>query len=428
MAVEECEGGVRLRTSSERGILREPWHKTILTGMVFAIVLLARSQGTLSSNEAMRLSEFIRTHDEEILSEWEGFARTIGPAGGMDIAALRDHAHEMLTVIAQDLETPQTEGKAADKSRGLSDAKEGPDTPAQSHGSGRAESGFTFEQMVSEYRALRASVIRLWAEKKKQLQASDITDMIRFNEAIDQALAESTSRYVGDLDFTKDTWLGILGHDLRTPLGAIVTGAQFIMETTPLPPPADTLLPRILSSGERMTQMIDDLLDFTRSRLGASIPIARTAVDLGPVISDAVDEIQASAPDATLKVEKSGDLRGEWDGPRLSQVLSNLLSNAVHHGSRGTPITVTVRGEAEKVVFSVHNQGPPIPRNQLGRIFHPLSRTATASLDPHHLGLGLYIAERVVTGHGGTIEVASTEEQGTTFTVTLPRRPLLGPP
>src|SRR5687768_12746670 len=137
----------------------------------------------------MRLSEFILTHTEEILSEWEAFARTIGPASGMDIAALRDHAHEMLAVIAQDLETTQSREKASEKSRGRSDAAaKGPETPAQSHGAGRAEGGFTFGQLLSEYRALRASVIRLWTEEKDELQASDVTDMVRFNEAIDQAL------------------------------------------------------------------------------------------------------------------------------------------------------------------------------------------------------------------------------------------------
>src|SRR5688572_23615010 len=111
----------------------------------------------------MRLSAFILGHPEEILVEWEAFARSLVPADSMDIAALRDHAWGMLSVIAHDLETPQTPSERADKSKGLSDAAAGaPDTPAQAHGSERAESGFTFEQMVSEYRAMRASVIRLW--------------------------------------------------------------------------------------------------------------------------------------------------------------------------------------------------------------------------------------------------------------------------
>src|SRR5687768_6665227 len=153
----------------------------------------------------MRLSAFILANSEQILAEWEAFARTLVPDGSLDIAALRDHASAMLTVIAHDLETPQTHREGSDKSKGLSDAGDGrPDTPAQSHGSERAESGFTFEQMVSEYRAMRASVIRLWTATRGRLEGADIQDLIRFSEAIDQALAESTTRFSEELNYTRD--------------------------------------------------------------------------------------------------------------------------------------------------------------------------------------------------------------------------------
>jgi signal transduction histidine kinase len=372
----------------------------------------------------MRLSQFILTHTEEILSEWEAFARSIVPSG-MDIVGLRDHAREMLEVIARDLETPQTPRQESDKSKGRSDADPDPstpDTPAQAHGSGRAESGFTFEQMVSEYRAMRASVIRLWTVETGELKGSDIEDLIRFSEAIDQALAESTSRFTADLDYTKETFLGILGHDLRTPLGAIVTSAQFMLEVADLKPPADTLMPRIVSSGMRMSRMVDDLLDFVRGRLDGSIPIVRRDVDLRGVLEEAIGEIRGSRPDATVFFETSGDLRGEWDSARLSQVLSNLLSNAVSHGSADTPITVRARGEADEVVLSVHNRGRPIRKDQLPLLFDPMKRKSAAARDSDHLGLGLYITERVVSGHGGRIEVESNDERGTTFVVRLPRQ------
>jgi signal transduction histidine kinase len=373
----------------------------------------------------LRLSRFILANSEKILSEWEAFARSIVPAGKMDIAALRDHAWEMLAVIAHDLETPQTLREGAEKSKGRSDADPDPatpDTPAQAHGAGRAESGFTFEQMVSEYRAMRASVIRLWIVETGELKGPDIEDLIRFSEAIDQALAESTSRFTADLDYTKETFLGILGHDLRTPLSAIITSAQFMLESADLRPPADTLMPRIVSSGTRMNQMVDDLLDFVRGRLDGSIPIVRREVDLGRVIKDAIEEIQASRPEAAVFLETCGDLRGEWDGARLSQVLSNLLSNAVSHGSTDTPITVTARGDVDEVMLSVHNRGRPIPKDELPLLFDPTRRKPTVARDADHLGLGLYITERVVVGHGGRIEVESSQERGTTFTVRLPRR------
>ena len=134
----------------------------------------------------MRLHQFIREHTEEILVEWEAFARTVQIAESMDIAALRDHAREMLMVIAKDLETPQTAGEQSDKAEGKSDALDQgpPTTAAQEHGAGRAGSGFTIEQMLSELRALRASVIRLWTKRERQLAESDLEDMTRFNEAI----------------------------------------------------------------------------------------------------------------------------------------------------------------------------------------------------------------------------------------------------
>jgi signal transduction histidine kinase len=376
----------------------------------------------------VRLSEFIRYNSEKIISEWEAFARSLDPDGTMDVEALRDHAQGMLTEIARDLETPQTEREGKDKSKGQSDSDEtGPDTPAQEHGSGRAESGFTFEQMVSEYRAMRASVIRLWSEATGELKKADIEDLIRFSEAIDQALAESTSRFVEDLDYTKEIFLGILGHDLRTPLGAMITSAQFMLELDDLNPTQHKLTTAIQSSGVRMTRMVDDLLEFTRGRLGVSIPVERGELDLEKVLRDAIEEINASRSDNPVILKTSGDLHGEWDGARLSQVLSNLLSNAVGHGSAGTPVTVTAQGDADQVAFSVHNQGRPIPQQDIKQIFNPLRRSPSASRDSEHLGLGLYIVERIVAGHGGTIGVESSEVLGTKFTVRLPKRPASPP-
>lgn len=374
----------------------------------------------------MRLSEFITANLERILSDFEAFARDIAGPDTMDITALRDHAAGMLEVIARDLETPQTKLEGSDKSMGRSDASlEAPDTPAQEHGAGRATSGFTFVEMVSEYRALRASVIRLWVEEAGELKAEDLEDLVRFNEAIDQALAESTERFSDDLDRTRDTFLGILGHDLRSPLGAIVTSAQFMLNEVEMPPAAHKLTTTILRSGNRMNQMVGDLLDFTRGRLGVAMPVTLSPMDLSDVLENAVEEMKASRPDAEITLESSGDLRGVWDAARLRQVLSNLLSNALNHGGDDGPIAVVAHGDVERVVVSVHNDGPPIEADRIGGIFDPLTRHPTGSQDTGHLGLGLYIALQVITGHGGTIDVDSSSENGTTFTVCLPRRPAL---
>jgi signal transduction histidine kinase len=391
---------------------------------LFAFVA-RRSELELVQTLTVRLSEFIRANCEKILAEFEAFARSIVPTHSMDIAELRDHAQQMLTVIARDLDTPQTKLEGKEKAKGQSDASESeasPDTPAQEHGAGRATSGFTIAAMVSEYRALRASVVRLWTEGKGELNAGDIADLIRFNEAIDQALAESTLRFMGDLDQTRDTFIGILGHDLRTPLGAIITSAKFMLDVGELTPTTQTLASTIVSSSRRMNEMVGDLLDFTRSRLGAAIPIEPADTDLGQVVRGTVEESLAARPDVVIKLDMIGDLRGEWDPARLSQVFSNLISNAISHGSTGTPITVTAKPVADQLVVSVHNHGTPIPSDQFEQIFDPMSSSVAASRNSNHLGLGLYIVEQVVVAHGGTVEVASGKAEGTTFTVRLPRR------
>jgi signal transduction histidine kinase len=377
----------------------------------------------------MRLADFILANREPILAEWEAFARTCAPASQpMDITALRDHASEMLTVIAADLATPQGRHAQAEKSKGRARADDpAATTAAEEHGSGRARSGFTVEQMVAEYRALRATVIRLWTRAQGELAAAEVEDLTRFNEAIDQSLAESVSRFTQDVEEAKETFLAILGHDLRTPLGAISSSATFMLETGELEEPHRTLAMRIAGSATRTVAMVGDLLDFTRSRLGGGIPVARTEMSLGKVVRDVVNEIAAAHPERQIRVDTRGEQQGCWDGARLSQALSNLIGNAVQHGADGTAVTVEIRGEGEGVAVVVHNRGTVIPPEQLDGIFNPMKarqspRKASARGPTGSLGLGLYIAEQIVTAHHGRIAVESSEARGTTFTVHLPRR------
>ncbi|MDQ3698602.1 MAG: sensor histidine kinase, partial [Gemmatimonadota bacterium] len=246
----------------------------------------------------MRLADFIETNSEPILAEWVAFAETCGPAGRtMDVAGLRDHAAEMLANIVIDLRTPQTGAEQVAKSKGNAEpGPEGKDTAAEVHGAGRAESGFSVGEMVSEYRALRASVIRLWTKASGSLTSADLEDLMRFNETIDQALAESIERYTLDLDRSKEMFVAILGHDLRTPLGAVMMGSQFMLDTGELEEPHLTLTTRIARSAKRMNQMVGDLLDFTRSRLGSGVPIVRRRMDLSKEASHAVEEMAAAHP------------------------------------------------------------------------------------------------------------------------------------
>ncbi len=376
----------------------------------------------------MRLADFILGNREPILAEWETFARSCAPASGpMDVAALRDHANAMLSVIAADLATPQGPFAQSEKSKGHARAEDpNTRTAAGQHGAGRAQSGFTVAQMVSEYRALRASVIRLWTEAEGALDSSDIEDLTRFNEAIDQALAESVLRFNQDVEQAKETFLAILGHDLRTPLAAIQTSATFMLETGELEEPHRTLAARIGGSARRSVTMVGDLLDFTRSHIGGGIPIVRAEMDLGKVVRDVVDEIAAAHPERPIRVDTRVTERGWWDAARLSQALGNLIGNAVQHGAEGTTVTVEVQGTEEQVTIVVHNRGAVIPADQLDGIFNPMrtrrARRTTAVGGPTgSLGLGLYIAERIVRAHDGRIDVESSEAAGTAFTIHLPR-------
>ncbi len=373
----------------------------------------------------MRLADFIATNTEPILAEWVTFARTCGPAETMDLAALRDHALAMLAVIVTDLRTPQTMAEQAAKSKGDAESSpESPDTAAEVHGAGRAESGFTLDEMVAEYRALRASVIRQWTAASGSLTGADLEDLMRFNEAIDQSLAESVTRYTENLDQSKEIFVAILGHDLRTPLSAVITSSQFMLDTGDLIEPHHTLTTRIARSARRMNDLVADLLDFTRIRLGSGVPLARADMELATVVRHAVEEMRAAYPACVLELDAADDVRGEWDAARISQVLTNLLGNAVQHGAPTAPICVTVRGEAKAAVVRVHNRGPAISPTALPGLFDPLKRLRSGEPAAHrsgNLGLGLYIAERIVTAHGGTIDVDSSDEAGTSFTVRLPR-------
>lgn len=375
----------------------------------------------------MRLADFIEKNTEAILTEWVAFASASGPAGeAMDLTALRDHAVEMLNIIVKDLRTPQTKSEQKEKAEGKSDTgPETADTPAEVHGAGRAASGFTLGEMVSEYRALRASVVRLWVKTCGTLSGDDLEDLMRFNEAIDQSTAESITRFTQDLDQSKEMFLAILGHDLRTPLGAVIMSSQFMLDKGNLPEADRALTERILRSGRRMNQMIGDLLDFTRSRLGGGIPIVRQPMDLAKAGREAVDEIAGAQPDSKLTFTSVGDAHGDWDPARLGQVLTNLLANAVQHGKTGTDIVVTVDAKGDDVVLRVHNSGPPIPKSVVKGLFNPLKLTKPGDAAAHgssSLGLGLYIAERIVTAHGGSIQVESSADAGTSFTVRLPRK------
>jgi signal transduction histidine kinase len=378
--------------------------------------------GFLTPSAMSRLAAFIRDNTEHILSEWETFARSLPEGGSMNTAALRDHAAAMLEGIARDLERPQTPGEHAQEAKGKTDAGDDASAAAQGHGAGRAERGFSVAEMVAEFRALRATVIRLWTEQQGEIAGADLDDASRFHEAIDQAIAESITQYTRELNRSKDRFLAILGHDLRTPLNAITMSANFVLETGERREPTIRLMKTIVRSAKRMNQMVGDLLDFARGQFGQGIPIVRGETDARRVVDEVVAEVAASNPKARVHVEATGDLHGQWDSTRLAQALTNLITNAVQHGSSESPVNVAAHGMRGEVAISIHNRGPVIPAGQLNRFFGGVGQDNAERAGGEHLGLGLYIVHEIVKAHGGTVAAMSSTE-GTTFAIHLPRHP-----
>jgi len=369
------------------------------------------------------LATFIRENSAPILSEWEVFARSIPLGAEMSRRSLRDHARAMLEVIATDLETPQTEREQSDKSKGLAEVDRRLVTAAADHGSERAEGGFSVVEMVAEFRALRASVVRLWTQQERTLGAAELEELIRFNEAIDQALAESLARYSRAIDETRERFLAVLGHDLRSPLGAIVTSTRFLQEVGGLTPEQTLLIGGVESAGRRMNQLVGDLLELALNRLGDGMPIARSTVDVGATVASVVAEVRASYPKARIESSAKGDLTADVDGARVAQALTNLVANAVQHGDAASPISVAAHSDEADIIIAVHNRGAPIPPEELGGIFEGMKRGAAGNRDRRHLGLGLFIVDKIVGAHGGDIAIDSSAAEGTTFTVRLPKRP-----
>ena len=217
----------------------------------------------------------------------------------------------------------------------------------------------------------------------------------------------------------REEFIGVVGHDLRNPLSAIRTGGHLLMKRAGLAERDTAVARRIVSSADRMSRMIDELMDFARGRLGGGIPLQRTLVDLHALCRDVVEEAQ-TAHGRAVRLLVSGTSHGHWDHDRLGQLLSNLVGNALQHSADGTLVTVTARDDGDHAVVQVNNAGTPIDRDDIEHIFDPFRRGDRAA--SAGLGLGLYIVERIVHAHGGAIDVRSTEADGTTFTVRLPRR------
>jgi len=371
----------------------------------------------------MRLSQFLTENAEEILKEWDAFAATVTHEGkALDKKALRDHAAEILRAMSRDLATPQSTSEQEEKSKGLA-VRASARSAAETHADSRMMAGFAIDAMITEYRALRASVLKIWSASGGGTTTDDLRDITRFNEAIDQSIAESVGRYTHQTKKSTDLFLGILGHDIRNPLGTIMMAAEVLIRSGKIS--AKAAAP-IVNSAVRINAIIEQVVDFTRAQSEGVMPVERTPGNLADQLFKVVQETQVRYPSRTLQLRSAGNFDGSWDEGRIGQLLSNLLGNAFLYGAREGAVTVDLSSTHKEVIFSVHNEGSPIPQGDLGRIFEPMARGSLSEYggerrEPSGLGLGLYICREIVLAHGGTLQVESSAEEGTTFLVTMPR-------
>lgn len=370
----------------------------------------------------MRLADFIERQQERILEEWEHFAAGMLPAAAeMPSLALRDHAPDMLQAITSDLRTTESLSARRDRARRHAPVmSSAPATAAQTHGTLRARSGFDIMQLVAEFRALRASVLGLWTDEHAP-DPMAFDDMMRFNEAIDQAVAESVAHYHSEVEQSRNLLLGVLGHDMRSPLNTVVTTASYLAALNA----GDTVsaaADKLIRSGASLKTLLDDLVDFSRTRLGLGLNVEPAEVDLGEVLLDEVEQLRGAHPDRSIKLTLTNDARGHWDGARVQQLVRNLVLNALRYGTRSTPVRVELSGDAKDVRIAVTNRGSSIEPKTRAQMFDPLRR---GSDQGDGLGLGLFIVWAIAEAHGGDVSVTS-EGGETIFAVRLPRAAPVG--
>ncbi|HJU27720.1 MAG TPA: HAMP domain-containing sensor histidine kinase [Candidatus Binataceae bacterium] len=370
----------------------------------------------------MRLIDFIRTQPDAIEREWEQFAKNLTPfAAGLSVSTLRDHLREILAAVVDDMEAPQTAAQQVQKSKGEGPRSNALDRITATHAGMRLDSGFELEHAIAEYRALRASILRLWSQSGPSPEERDVEQVTRFNETIDQSIAEIVRRFSGNATRYSNRLVGILVHDVRTPLNSINMAAYQLQQGSLSDMQANSVS-RIFRSVRRIDRLVSDLAVLVRSRIGSPLPLRKAIADLGAICEQVLEEVKASRGDTVFEVRKSGDLSGNWDSEQLARVVSNLAINAIVHGS-ARKVDIDVQGDGPEVVLKVTNYGSPIPVGMLDSIFEPLVHESRTS--PHEasngLGLGLFIVQEIAKAHGGAVQVISSEAEGTTFTMRLPR-------
>jgi len=333
--------------------------------------------------------------------------------------------HEDVALALVDVQMPEMDGfELAELMRGSARSREVPIifVTAGAQDQGRTFQGyeagavdFLFKPLEPRILAHKVEVfLRLYRQRRQlRAQVDELSASAQERERLVRELTDSLR--------LAEMFVAVLGHDLRNPLSVITTSAEILLRRASdeaLLRPAS----RILGNGQRMGRMIDELLDMARARIAGGIPLSLRDADLATLCRKIVADHEVSHPARGLRLRHDGNLRGIWDEDRLFQVLSNLLGNALQHGTPEAPVEIVLDGtDCARVVLSVHNQGA-IPEEILPDLFDPFRVRQKRPHPSRGLGLGLYIVRQIVEAHGGGVAVRSSQEEGTAFVVTLPRQ------
>jgi len=370
-----------------------------------------------------RLVPFIREYRNAIIDGWIDRVALLPSARELPPEALRDHLPGLLDRLADAIERRDETAQPLENL-------------LEQHATIRFRAGYDLRQVVAEYRLLRESIIAVYAqrgdisdESRSQLEAFTV-----MHEALDRAISEAVDQYAIERDREREAFIAMLGHDLREPLNAILfTATSMLQRQDASNLPASKDASRIARSAVRMERMVRDLLDFARGRLGGGFAVVPVPIDARELLADTVQEIADAHPERNITClarEAAGDFQVEWDNDRITQVVTNLVVNAIVHGR--DPILVEPVDEGESVRICVHNAGE-IPAEMLPRLFTAFRSDAGTIADSRvtatrsRVGLGLYIVQQVALAHGGSVR-ADSQNGTTTIEVRLPRRSVVDSP
>jgi signal transduction histidine kinase len=366
----------------------------------------------------MRLSTFIIEHLDEIVAEWDRFAaHTVPAAEGTADASLHDHSRDILRAIAQDVE-----GAGSREPARIGAAE----TAAATHGALRHSAGFDLAQLTAEFRALRNCVLRLWGAKRFTNEADAFQQVMSFNDAIDQALAEAVARYAAEVDRARNMFLTVLGHDLRTPLGAISITSQYLAMRTVPDVKRQEAAARIDRCTTTLNALIKDVLEYTRSRLGKGVKVMRRPNDMAEICRTACEDIRLVHVDASFQCDIAGSLEGDYDSMRMHQAIWNLLNSSVQQSDRRLPVILRADADGDCVRVQIDARGRSLSVERLQSMFDPMAQFANSpalseDVKPS-IELGLFVAREIIRAHQGDVTVSCGADGMMRFEVVLPRK------